>query len=105
MEGKRDADTQETRSQCRCIVENNCDYCGRDFKTQNGLKIHCVAKHSAEMEVTKQQMNADYDLDRAKIKLLVDELAGSISKLCHAVIAKRLNQFFAVIDDEMQKRP
>jgi len=34
---------------------------------------------------------------------LVDELAGSISKLCHAVICKRLGQFFEVIGSEMTK--
>lgn len=34
---------------------------------------------------------------------LIDDLSGSISKLCHAVIRKRLEQFFEVIGDEMIK--
>lgn len=34
---------------------------------------------------------------------LIDELAGSVSKLCHVVIRRRLEQFFEVISDEIQK--
>jgi hypothetical protein len=34
---------------------------------------------------------------------LIDELAGSISKLCHTVIARRLGQFFEVIGEELSK--
>ena len=34
---------------------------------------------------------------------MVDELAKSISKLCHTVIAKRLEQFFEVIGAEVAK--
>lgn len=34
---------------------------------------------------------------------LIDDLATSISKLCHAVIARRLGQFFEVIGDEVAK--
>jgi hypothetical protein len=34
---------------------------------------------------------------------LIDELTGSISKLCHAVIRKRLEQFFEVIGEEVVK--
>lgn len=33
----------------------------------------------------------------------IDALATSISKLCHAVIAKRLGQFFEVVGDEIAK--
>ena len=32
---------------------------------------------------------------------LIDGLAESISRLCHAVIAKRLEQFFEVIGEEV----
>lgn len=32
---------------------------------------------------------------------MIDELAKSISKLCHVVIAKRLEQFFEVIGEEV----
>jgi hypothetical protein len=35
----------------------------------------------------------------------IDDLAKSMSKLCHAVIRKRLTQFFDVIEEEMAKRP
>lgn len=34
---------------------------------------------------------------------LIDELAGSVSKLCHAVIRRRLEQFFEVIGEEVTK--
>lgn len=34
----------------------------------------------------------------------IDKLAESISKLCHAVIRRRLGQFFEVIEEEMAKR-
>lgn len=34
---------------------------------------------------------------------LINKLAGSISGLCHTVIARRLGQFFEVIGDELQK--
>ena len=34
---------------------------------------------------------------------MIDELAKSISSLCHAVIRKRLEQFFKVIGEEIQK--
>lgn len=36
---------------------------------------------------------------------LVDQLAKSISGLCHTVIARRLGQFFEVIGEELQKEP
>lgn len=32
---------------------------------------------------------------------LIDELAESISRLCHTVIARRLEQFFEVIGEEV----
>lgn len=32
---------------------------------------------------------------------LIDELAKSISRLCHTVIARRLSQFFEVIGEEV----
>lgn len=34
---------------------------------------------------------------------LIDDLAGSISRLCHRVIARRLEQFFKVIGEEVTK--
>lgn len=34
---------------------------------------------------------------------LIDELAGSVSRLCHTVIKRRLEQFFEVIGDEIQR--
>lgn len=34
---------------------------------------------------------------------LIDELAQSISRLCHTVIARRLGQFFEVIGNELAK--
>lgn len=35
---------------------------------------------------------------------LIDELAKSISKLLHVVVARRLQQFFEVIKQEMQEQ-
>lgn len=34
---------------------------------------------------------------------MVNELARSISNLCHTVIAKRLGQFFEVIGDQVER--
>lgn len=34
---------------------------------------------------------------------MIDELAGSISRLCHTIIRRRLEQFFEVIGEEIQK--
>lgn len=28
-----------------------CEFCGRGFKTLNGLKIHCVKAHKVEMNL------------------------------------------------------
>jgi hypothetical protein len=38
-------------------------------------------------------------------RALIDDLAKSMSKLCHAVIRKRLEQFFEVIGEELGKHP
>jgi len=43
------------------------------------------------------------DLDLEEQQKLIDALAGSVSKLCHAVIRRRLGQFFEVIGEEIQK--
>jgi len=34
---------------------------------------------------------------------LIDDLAESVSRLCHQVIARRLGQFFEVIGEEVSK--
>ncbi len=44
------------------------------------------------------------DLDLEEQAKLIDALAGSVSKLCHAVIRRRLGQFFEVIGEEIQKK-
>lgn len=42
-------------------------------------------------------------LDAMTERELIDALAGSISRLCHQVIARRLEQFFEVIHEEIAK--
>lgn len=42
-------------------------------------------------------------LDAMSQRELIDKLAESISRLCHTVIAKRLEQFFEVIGEEISK--
>lgn len=45
--------TRISHSEVRTVAEQVCEFCGRGFKTNHGLKIHCVKMHAFEMDMQK----------------------------------------------------
>lgn len=42
----------------------SCDWCGREFATIHGLKIHCVKVHALDMELAKDGFEPALSLHR-----------------------------------------